>query len=122
MNKTRMTMKQRMIVAVEFLKTRVVKNISRPVTVSISPRGGRVVTERSKKGEFPKKDLGLLFRSVFGEVKENRAEGVVEGYVGMPLDYGVILETSEKLDRKFLTKTLAQESSRIKRMLTGPIA
>jgi len=119
MNKVRMSMRKRMLVAVEFLRSQVTKNISRPVTVGTGPKGGRVVTNRSKTGEFPKKDFGLLFRSIFGDVKESG--DMVDGFVGLPLGYGVVLETNKRLDRKFLTRTMYEEQDRLKRMLTGPV-
>ena len=112
-----LTMKQRVKVAVAFLKDRVVRNISRAVTKGTGPRGGRVVTGRSQPGEFPKADTTQLMKSIFGDVRI--VAGNVDGFVGTPLDYGLILET--KLDRSFLQRTLREERQRITSILTRPI-
>lgn len=112
-----LTMNQRVRLATAFLKDRVVRNISRPVTKGTGSGGGRVVTDRSKRGEFPKADTTQLIKSVFdGVVVRGK---VTEGFVGVPLDYGVILET--RMDRSFLVRTLNEERLRITKILTGPI-
>jgi len=112
-------MKQRVSIATQFLKTRVVKNISVAVTKGTGPRGGRVVTGRSVAGEYPHAETTQLMKTIFMEVKEVQA-GVFEGYVGTPLDYGLILET--KMDRSFLVRTLREVFGDIKRITTSPIA
>lgn len=119
-DKVRLTMKQRMRIATTYVKDKVVKNISRPVTVGVGTRSRRrVVTDRSKPGEYPKADTKQLMRTIFDDMRE--VNGSWEGYVGTPLDYGLILETSEKLDRKFLQRTLDEERPTVTRILTGPI-
>jgi hypothetical protein len=110
-----LTMTQRMKLAVELVKSNVVRNISRPVTKGTGPRGGRVITDRSKPGEFPKADTTLLMKSIFGEVKVDRANGNIDGFIGTPLDYGVILEL--RMNRSFLKRTLDEEQERIKKVL-----
>ena len=116
-DKVRLTMRQRVMIATEHVKTKTVKNISRPVTVGVGPRGGRVVTDRSKPGEFPKADTKQLMRSIFSDVGKDKRGWF--GIVGTPLDYGLVLET--KMDRSFLRRTLREEFSKVKRILTGPI-
>lgn len=112
-----LTLKQRVTVAVNFLADRVVKNISVPVTKVVI--GGRtVVTERSKRGEFPRADTTQLLKTIFWDVRED-SPGQVNGFVGTPLAYGVELELL--MDRRFLTRTLDEERGNIVRMLTGPI-
>lgn len=115
-NKTlRMTVRQRLILATKFLKSKVVKNISKPVSVSVGPRGGRVV-QRSKPGEFPRAETSTLMRSIFTEVRPE-SPGVWNGYVGTPIDYGAILELN--LDRSFLQRTMEEERLGIRRIIEG---
>lgn len=116
--KVKMPMKQRVKVATEHLKSKVVRNLSTPVIKGTGPRGGRVVRNRSKPGEFPRADTTRLQKDVFADTK-TRA-GVHHGYVGVTVDYGLILEI--KMDRSFLVRTLREERSRITKILTGPIA
>lgn len=118
-DKVAMTLEQRMRVATNYLISKVVQNISRPVTKSKGPRGGNVVTDRSKPGEYPKAETTQLMKTIFGDVR-NLGDGNVEGYVGTPLDYGLILET--KMDRSFLVRSLNENRDDIARILTGPIA
>lgn len=119
-DKISMSMKQRTQLAAEFLKSKVVKNISRPVTKGHGPRGGRLITDRSKPGEYPKADTTQLMKSIFSDVRETK-KGRWDGYVGTPLDYGAILELSQRLDRSYIRRTLDEERDNIKRILTGPI-
>lgn len=113
-----LTMKQRVGMATEFVKSRVVHNISRSVRKGKGPRGGTVVTGRSKAGEFPRADTKQLMRTVFSGVLQPR-KGVWDGFIGTPLDYGVILEI--RMDRSFLVRTLNEEMQNVKRLLSGPI-
>lgn len=116
--KVAMHMKQRVKLATQLLKDQVVLNISTPVTKGKGPRGGYVVTGRSKPGEYPHAETTQLMKTVFSNVREVQ-QGMFEGYVGTPLDYGLILET--KLKRSFLTRTLREQGGRIKAILTGPV-
>lgn len=116
--KVAITLKGRMMQVTTVLRDKVVKNISRPVMKGTGPRGGRVVTNRSKEGEFPKADTTLLMKSIFGIVKP-AGKGAYDGYVGTPIDYGVILELRK--NRLFLVRTLHEELSTVKRLLTGLI-
>jgi len=118
-NTVAMSLKMRVELATKFLQTKVVHNINRPVTKrSVNKR--LVVSNRSKRGEFPKVDTSLLRNTIFGEVKEVSPK-VYEGYVGTPLDYGLILETSKRLDRSFLKRTFKKERPTVVKILTGPI-
>jgi len=115
-----LTLHQRVKLATAFVKDRVIRNISVPVGKVKGPRGGIVVTERSKKGEYPRADTTLLLKSIFGKiVKSSKTRS--EGHIGTPVDYGIILETNKRLDRSFLVKTLAMERARVIKLLSGPI-
>jgi len=114
------TMRERLMIACEMLRSKIVRNISRAVVKVRGRRSGRIrVTERSRPGEFPRADTTTLMKSVFWWIKEE--EGGSDGCVGVPLDYGAILETSESLDRKYLTRTLSEEQVTVARILGGPI-
>jgi len=117
-NTIKLTMKQRVTYATHLLKDRVVRNISTLVVKSIGPRGGRVVTGRSVAGEFPHADTTQLLKTIFEEVREV-SPGAYEGYVGTPLDYGLILET--RMNRSFLVRTLYESVDSIRSILSGPI-
>lgn len=124
-----LTLQQRVRLAVEYLKTKIVMNISRPVTKTVvsrvvtTPQGSKKtikevrVSNRSKPGEFPKADTTLLMKTIFGEVT-SPATGVYDGFVGTPLDYGVVLEIRK--DRSFLLRTFNEEYSKIMTILSGP--
>lgn len=120
LGKVHVTMRQRVVLVTKLLESRIVQNISRPVTKGTGPRGGRVVTDRSVPGEFPKADTTQLMKTIFSGVRERGR--YVDGFVGTPLDYGVVLEVSERLDRSFMVRTLREEIPRIRRVLTRRIA
>jgi hypothetical protein len=113
-----MTMKQRARLAAQHLKSKVVQNIPRPVTKGTGPRGGRVVTNRSTSGEFPKAETTTLLKDIFDTVIES-SPGVWDGIVGTPHSYGLILEI--KMNRSFLVRTLREETLAISAILSGPI-
>ena len=120
-NKVAMPMRDRVRIATEYVKSKIVRNISRPVMKMKGVRSGRiVVTDRSKPGEFPKADTTMLMKTIFSVLAEP-SPGIFDGYVGTPLDYGAILETSGRLNRSFLVRTLNEERSKIMAILTGPI-
>ncbi len=103
-----------MLIATEYLRDKVVKNISVPVTKEVIA-GRTRVTERSKPGEFPRADAPHLYKTIFKHVvKTGRG---VEGYIGTTLDYGAILETSERLRRSFIRRTVVEELDRLGRIL-----
>lgn len=116
------SLQQRVLLATEFLKNRIIVNISRPVTkklvTSYSGRKEVRVSNRSKAGEFPKADTTQLMKTIFSDYKELE-EGLYDGYVGTPLDYGLWLEL--KMDRSFLVRTLQAELSKLKAILSGPL-
>lgn len=122
-------MRKRVRLATELVKSRVIKNISRPVTKTVVTRRTATgqtrsytrVTNRSKPGEFPKADTTLLMKTIFSDYQQ-AADGVYDGMVGTPLSYGLILETSQRLDRSFLRRTLNESRTEITRILTGPLA
>lgn len=117
-DKVKISMRKRVTLATQLLKDRVVRNISTPVVKSIGPRGGRVVTGRSKPGEFPRAETTQLMRTIFEEVREV-SPGIIDGYIGTPLDYGLILET--RMNRSFLVRSLNESLDDIRRILSGPI-
>jgi len=104
-------------VAVVFLQDAIVKNISVPVVKKIV-NGRTIVTKRSKPGEFPRADTTQLMKTIFNDVVDY-GNGVIHGYVGTPLGYGLELETLKQ--RQFLTRTLNEEIGNITGLLTGPI-
>lgn len=110
-----LTMQQRVMIATEYLKTRIVKNISKPVG-----RIGKRVVERSKPGEFPRAETTQLIKTTFTDYAFDDNEGRYEGYVGTPLNYGLILET--RMDRSFLVRTFNEELLVVKKVLeTGKL-
>ena len=118
-NTVALTMKNRVRMATEYLRDKIVRNISVPVVKEAGGKNKRVkVIERSKPGEFPRADTTQLLKTLFSFVRET-SPGVWDGYVGTPLDYGLFLEL--KMNRKFLTRTLEEERDNINAILTGPI-
>lgn len=118
-DRIRMSLRGRVRMATEYLRDKIVRNISVPVVKATSIRTRRVmVLERSVPGEFPRADMTLLMKSIFSDVRDLGPDSMV-GYVGQPLDYGVILEL--RMKRGFLVRTLREEEPVIARMLTGPI-
>ena len=120
-----LTVKQRVEEAAKHLETKIVQNISKAVVKEVVRRRSRetgrlrkktVVTERSKKGEFPRADTTHLMKSIFSGVYSDGKDGWI-GYVGTPLYYGLILEVSEELDRRYMTKTFEQELPAIEAIL-----
>lgn len=104
------TMRQRMGIVTGFLKNKTILNIKKPVT-----RIAGIVI-RSVEGEFPRADTTQLMRTLISEVV-TVSPGIVDGFVGSPLDYSIILE--QRLDRKFLSKTLFEELQNVKKILVG---
>jgi len=117
-DKVKLTMRHRVRLATSLVKQKVIQNISRPVTKGSGPRGGRVVSNRSLKEEYPKADTTQLLKTIFDEVVET-SSGVFDGFIGTPLDYGLILET--RMNRSFLVRTLTEQSQVVKRILSGPL-
>jgi hypothetical protein len=117
-DKVAMPMRGRVMMATTFLKDKVVRNISTPVIKARGPRGGKVILGRSKSGGFPHADTTQLMKTIFSHVVQTK-KGLWDGFVGTPLDYGVILET--KMNRSFLRRTLNEQRSTIMAILSGPI-
>ena len=107
-----MTMRQRVLIATNLVKNKVVKNIS----ISVD-RIGSVVVGRSKPGEFPRADTTQLMKTIFSDVVP--VMGGYFGYIATPLDYGLKLEI--EMNRSFLVRTLREESGKIRAILTGPM-
>jgi len=129
-------LRKRMQLATAHLMNKVIQNISRPVTKTPMNRiatrtvngvtrekGTQYtkVTDRSVAGEFPKADTSLGIKSIMMSVDEV-SPGCFEGRVGTDLDYMVILEVSESLDRSFLVRTAQEEFPLLMQILSGPIA
>lgn len=112
-DKIALTVKQRVAIATDLVRSKVVKNLSIPVV-----RRGNVVIIRSKPGEYPRADTVQLMRTIFG-IKKETSPQVFDGFIGTNLDYGLFLET--RMNRSFLRRTLNEERSKVMRILTGPI-
>src|SRR5690606_28344880 len=107
--------------ATEYLQERVKRNLSTPVEYE----GGRV--RRSKPGEYPRMETGMLRESIQSRVRR-LPTGDCEGEVETSLYYGIILERSDRpdkrgrvLDRVFLRRTLREELGKIRSMVSGPM-
>ena len=118
LNKVNLTMEERVRLATQHLLSKIVRNISTAVVVSRGPRGGRVVTGRSVPGEYPHAETTMLLKTVFSDVRRN-ADGSVDGFIGTPLDYGLILET--RMSRSFLVRTLLEERAKLGLVLSMPM-
>ena len=121
-DKVAMSLKQRVRLATQFLKDKVIRNIGVPVVRAqgrnrLGQFTRKRVRVRSRPGEFPRADTTQLMKSIFDDYTNDDQQHL--GHVGTPLDYGLILET--KRDRSFLKRTLDEEQSTITRILTGPI-
>ena len=127
-------MDKRVRLATEWVKHRVVRNISTPVgkarkvykdtfadsvtgKISTKRRTKTVTTERSKPGEFPRADTTQLMKTIFSAYRKEGGDLI--GFVGTPLDYGLILEI--RMKRSFLVRTLQEESDKVRAILTGPL-
>lgn len=133
-NKVAITLKNRVRIATEYVKSKVVLNISRPVTknyvsqkITTTDESGKSktktvnfvqISDRSKPEEFPKADTTQLMKTIFSDIK-SLSPGSTVGYIGTPLDYGLMLELRHK--RWFLSRTLNEERPKVMAILTGPI-
>lgn len=109
-DKINSALRNRMEGTISFLKNKTISNISVPVV-----RVGGVV-ERSSRGEFPRADTLQLKSTLITEVKVV-SPGIVDGFLGSPMDYSLILE--QRLDRRFLSRTLFEELKNVKKSLVG---
>lgn len=102
-------MATRLKIACQLLRDKIVLNISYPVEKKVVTQkndAGKTVRKtvvvpgsRSKPGGFPHADTTHLMKTIYWVVND----AALEGRVGTPLDYGLILET--KMDRSFLVRT-----------------
>jgi len=111
--KINMTMTQRVSIATHMVASRVVKNIS----TAVGRSGTGKVVQRSKPGEYPRAETTQLMKTIFTDFGKEGDSPV--GFVGTPLDYGLILET--RMNRSFLIRTLRESYGDVSRILTGPI-
>lgn len=118
-NVIKLGIEDRLKVATLFLREKVVENISKSVTRSISSEGRVFITARSLPGEYPRAETTRLMRTMLSDVQEV-SPGIFEGYVGTPLEYGLFLETDEQIDRGFLRRTLEEETFNISEILLEP--
>lgn len=129
-DKVRFALSTRVRMATDYVRNRVVLNISVPVGRASSlgrkfgartrRKGREFVTTRSRPGEFPRADTTQLMRTIFKDFAQID-KYTCEGYVGTPLDYGLILEVSTKLNRSFLRRTLNEELPKVRKLLSDPI-
>ena len=107
-------METRVRFAAQYLKDRIVFNLSVPVGkavfTSASGRSVTRVTERSQVGEFPRADTTRLMKDIFFH-----SVRPLVYRIGTTLDYGVILETS---GRSFILRTFEEERDAIREILT----
>ena len=112
----KLSIKKRVRLATEYLKDHIVRNISVPVVKQVIGNRTRV-TQRSKPGEFPRADTTQLMKTIFTDYKDDGS--MYEGFVGTPLDYGVILELY--MQRSFMVRSLNEQRDAISIILGGPI-
>lgn len=117
-DKVAISLQHRVKIATELVRSKMTLNISRPVTKLKGPDGRIRVTDRSKPGEYPKADTTLLLKTLFSVVQQVGLDSWA-GFIGTPLDYGVILEL--RMNRSFLVRTLLEEQDKVVRILSGPI-
>ena len=79
------------------IQTEVKQDLSVPVEVRTGPRGGRIVI-RSKLGEHPRRETGLLQGSVMGAVE--RHDLSISMFVFDPVFYAIFLDPG--LDRPII--------------------
>ena len=122
-------MEQRVKLAAQLLRDRVVRNISRPVTKMGTQRNkdGQATgnpkvdpASRSKPGEYPKAETTRLMKDIFWQM-DSGLLGNHSAIVGTTLDYGAILELSKRLDRSYLRRTFNEQLGMIRKiLLAGP--
>ena len=125
-------MRDRLRIAGQLLRDRVVTNISRPVVkygggrdeagrfIAGARRGKRRVdpTSRSRPGEYPRADTTRLMKDIFFEVQSGSFLRGPVAIVGTTLDYGLILEVS--MNRSFLRRTLREVAPRLRGIISTP--
>ncbi len=126
-----LTMQQRLRVAAQLLRDKVVINLSKPVykekrrrtreTVKMgdAKKKGSTYTwvdpaSRSRPGEFPRADTTRLMKDVFYDMPQPNM-----AIVGTTLEYGLRLEM--EMDRSFLRRTLHEMEPIIRDILTREV-
>lgn len=107
----------RMVRVVDRLKKRVVQNLTRKTVTYTSTSSGGVIANRSKPGEYPYRDTGLLASSIRGRVVITTKS--VKGTVYTDVPYGKILE--KKLKRPFLQKTFDEARPELEAIIKAPL-
>lgn len=113
------TMRNRVRLAAQLLRDRVVINLSTPVHKERRTRNGRtvtVVTERSRPGEFPRADTTRLMKDIYYEMRTPMDSPNHDAIVGTTLAYGLALEVQR--NRSFLVRTFNESLPLIRRILT----
>ena len=122
-NKVKQQVARNLEAAAIHLRNRIRENISIPSrTVSLSYSGGKVKRtlgprggDRSKPGEFPHKDTGMLRQSIAYDVDRQN----LKARIGTPLQYGLYLElgTRKMAARPFLRRTFNEEKEPIRQIV-----
>lgn len=76
----------------------------------------KIVTQRSRPGEYPRADTTRLMKDIFWELRER--ENLVR--VGTTLDYGLRLETTTSLRRGYIRRTLFERLGELGVILASP--
>ena len=101
------------------LKSKIVSNISTPVTGRVNrtwTRSGN--TGRSRPGEFPRAETRRLMGSIVSTV-DIAGPGIYDVSVGSTASYATPLELA--MDRSFLKRTMEEETQQILAILSRPI-
>lgn len=98
---------------------RIVRNdVVRSLSIKVGRVGGKVV-ERSKPGEAPRLEYGVLRNSIATEVIQESNQTI--GRVGTKTEYAKYLELPEYLNRPFLLPAVARTRPEVKRILSTPM-
>ena len=106
-------MRGRMDVLSQLLRDKIVANISLPVE---RDSNGNVIV-RSIPGEFPRAEEVRLMRDIFWQ-RSDKGDKILR-QLGTALNYGLFLEVL--MDRSFLRRTLEEEFSFVKSIMTRPV-
>jgi len=112
------TMRQRVAIASQLFRDKVVANLSKPVRKISGTRTKRRIvdpTSRSKEGEFPRADTTRLMKDIF----VRRSDDGSKAQIGTTLGYGLILET--KMKRSFLRRTFNEFRPQLTRILGSDV-
>ena len=109
------TIEERMAIAGSLVRDAAKINVSVPVRRDSRRR----VIERSLPGEFPRIETGRLRTDIFMRSSSTPTKITVQ--VGTSLNYGRILETSTRLNRSFLRRTVREMKSEILQIVGKPL-